>query len=161
VSKYSLYCTRNWRFLPARKGFHRTMKRRTRTLQIALLLTGVFLLFWWPLSHWFYPVWYHRLLGFTDPGQYANNVLIRVIGTAGFFPTLLLFFAAADPLRNRDIVKVLIANGLLGGLSNLYLIWNGQFPVLEYFNVCLYFSAALILAALYPWKQTRKEYTHV
>jgi hypothetical protein len=125
-------------------------------LKISLFLTSVFLLFWWPLSHWFYPVWYHAVLGFENPGRYVDEVLVKVIGLTGFFPTLLFFFAAADPLRNRDIIKVLIVNGLLGGLFTLYLIESGQFPQMEYLNVLLYFVTALGLIGFYPWAQTKK-----
>jgi hypothetical protein len=128
------------------------MTSRIHVLQIVLLAIGLFLLLWWPLSHWLYPVWYHTVLGFEDPAQYADNALIKVIGTAGFFPALLLFFAAINPLRNRDIVKVLIINGLVGGIATSYLIATGQFPARESLNVLLYFAAALGMTILYPWK---------
>lgn len=130
------------------------MNPRIRILQIALLTLGTLLLFWWPFSHWFYPVWYHELLGFENPAQYAENALVKVIGTAGLFPALLLFFAAANPLRNRDMLLVLIVYGVLGAFTFLYLIQQGQFPKLEYLNVGLFFAATIFLTIFYPWRQT-------
>lgn len=127
------------------------MKRQTRILQIILFITGVLLLFWWPLSHWFYPIWYHDLLGFENSAQYAGNALVTVIGTAGMFPVLLLLFVAANPLRNRDMILILIVNCAFWALTFLYLIQQGQFPELEYLNTSLFLVAATLLTAIYLW----------
>lgn len=123
--------------------------KQMRVLQIIMAATGTLLMFWWPLSHWFYPVWYHRLLGFENPAQYADNALVKVIGTAGLFPILLLLFVAVNPLRNRDIVLVLIINCVLWGLTFLYLIQQGQFPQMEYLNSSLFFAVTIFLGIFY------------
>jgi hypothetical protein len=52
---------------------------RIKTMRVFLSFNGIFLLFWWPLSHWFYPDFYHNLLGFTI-GSYPDD-LVKIIGT--------------------------------------------------------------------------------
>lgn len=115
-----------------------------------LWVMGIFLLFWWPLSHWFYPDWYHRLLGF-QPNTYQNN-MVKIIGTLGLLPVLLLFFSAAAPVRNKHMIIVLIAFSLSLAATYLFLIASGQFPALEMVNVGLSLFSALMLSAIYPWK---------
>ena len=131
-----------------------TLVARLRILRSFLLLAGLLILLWWPLSHWFYPEWYHTLMGFPHPAQYTNNPLVILIGLAGFFPVLLMFFAAANPLRNRDAVKVLIIVGLLGSGVLVYLIRTRFFPSREYLNVLLYGATSICLLLLYPWNSS-------
>ncbi len=128
---------------------------RLKLTQRFLLVMGIFLLFWWPLSHWFYPDWYHRLLGF-EPGSYQNN-LVKIIGTLGLIPVLLVFFAAAAPVRNKHMVIVLIAFSLSIAATCVYLIAAGQLPWLEMINVGLSCFAAAFLAVFYPWKMRMNE----
>lgn len=60
---------------------------RVRVLKGFLGIIGVLLLFWWPLSHWFFSDWYHGLLGFAA-GSYPEG-MVKMIGTCGVFPVLL------------------------------------------------------------------------
>lgn len=137
------------------------MQHHFKTSQIVLGLGSIGLLFWWPLSHLFYPVWYHRLLGFENPMQYANNPFITVIGFSGFFPTMLLFFSAINPIRNRDMIKTSIMGSIFGGLMYVYLIKTEQFPTEEYLNVSLFFTAATLLTFFYYQIVNSKELHHV
>lgn len=123
---------------------------KNRILQLFLGVMGLFLLFWWPLSHWFYADWYHRLLGFSvyDVG------LVRIIGTCGILPVLLLFVTAADPVRYRANLVILVVFSLLLAGTYIYLIANGLFPARELSNVILCVASALILVVLWP---ARKE----
>jgi hypothetical protein len=123
---------------------------RLKLTQQFLWAMGIFLLFWWPLSHWFYPDWYHRLLGF-EPGSYQDN-LVKIIGTLGVVPVLLIFFSAAEPGRNKHMIFVLIGFSLAMAATYLHLIASGQLPGLEIVNVTLSLFSALILTVLYPWK---------
>ncbi len=116
-----------------------------------LWIVGVFLFFWWPLSHWFYPDPYHQLLGF-QVGSYQDN-LVKVIGTTGIAPVLLLFFSAMNPIRNRQMIVTLIIFSFLMAGTFLFLILTGQFPKLEWINVCLLAFSALFLILCYPWKK--------
>lgn len=121
---------------------------RVAFIRFYLLVLGVFTLFWWPLSHWFYPDWYHRLLGF----QNYDDALVKVIGTIGVVPVLGMFFAAAEPLRNRDFVVALLVFCALMTLTYVYLIRGHGFPQREYVNAALLGGNGILLAVLYPWK---------
>jgi hypothetical protein len=103
---------------------------------------------WWPLSHWVYPTWYHDILGFStyDPGA------VKIIGTLSLIPILMMIFAAKNPIKNKDILLILVISGFLISVTYLYLILANQFPLGEYFNVILTFSLSLILLIIYPWK---------
>jgi hypothetical protein len=106
-------------------------------------------LFWSPLSHWFYPDFYHyTFFGFDA----YDDAAVKIIGTISFIPTLLLFFSALNPIRNRDSVKTLIVAGFLMSGTYVYLINNYNFPALEYFNAVLFFLMASSLWAIYPWR---------
>jgi hypothetical protein len=129
---------------------------RLKILQIFLVVAAAFVLFWWPLSHWFYPEWYHVLMGFEHPARYSNNALVVTIGLEGFLPVLVMFFAAANPLRNRDIIKALIVFGLLGCGVVIYLVRTEIFPSKEYLNALLYGMTSICLLLLYPWHSSEE-----
>jgi hypothetical protein len=122
---------------------------RIRILRGYLWLLGVFALFWWVFSHWFYPGWYHELLGFDS---YVDS-FVKVIGALSVLPTLGLFVTAANPLRNRDFfVSLLILSVLMAG-TYVFLIATGDFPRGEILNTGFLLANSLILMLLYPWKQ--------
>lgn len=125
-----------------------TLEQRPGSLRLYLNLLGTFTLFWWPLSHWFYPDGYHRLLGFTD----YDYTLVKVIGTIGVVPVLCMFFAARDPLRNRDMVLTLLIFFPLLAATYIFLITLHGFPRGELFNVALLLLNSVLLYRLYPWK---------
>ena len=118
-------------------------------LRIYLLILATFTLFWWPLSHWFYPDWYHHLLGF----QHYDYALVKIIGTIGILPVLGMYMAALAPLRNRDIVVSLLVFFLLLAATYIYLINRHLFPRGEYVNVVLLILNTVLLASIYPWRQ--------
>ena len=121
---------------------------RLAFLRLYFLALGVFTLLWWPVSHWLYPDWYHRLLGFES----YDAAMVRVIGTAGVVPMLGLFFAAADPLRNRDFVIAILAFSALMAATYVVLIFAYGFPTREYANVATLICNACVISALYPWR---------
>lgn len=114
-----------------------------------LLVVAVGSLFWWPLSHWFYPDWYHTLLGFDS---YAD-AYVKVIGTLSLMPVLGMGFVALNPEKNRDFFVALLAFSVLMAGTYVYLIIAGDFPPLEYVNVGIILGNAAILSALYPWRE--------
>jgi len=122
---------------------------RIKVLKAYLWAFGVLAFLWWPLSHWVYPDWYHTILGFES---YVPS-FVKVIGTLSILPVLGAFFTAANPLRNRDFVIVLLAASILMIATYIHLINAGEFPTQEYFNVGLLTINAIILSVLYPWKQ--------
>jgi hypothetical protein len=131
-----------------------TNTTRLRIIRFYLWIAAIFLLLWSPLSHWFYPDFYHyTIFGFDS----YDDALVKIIGTISFIPTLLLFFSALNPVRNRDSVKTLIAAGFLMSATYVYLINTHNFPVLEYFNAGLFFLMALSLWVIYPWRFTLAE----
>jgi hypothetical protein len=108
---------------------------------------GVVAFIWWPVSHWLFPDWYHRVLGFR---QYDRSSA-RIIGTTGLPFVGSLFLVAMDPLASRSLVMLTI--GFLVALAATYvdLIRRGEFPRGELFNVVLCFANAVIMGVAYPW----------
>lgn len=123
------------------------MQYRSTLLRGYLFILATFTLFWWPLSHWFYPDWYHRLLGF-DSYDYA---LVTIIGTIGFVPVANMFLLALAPLQNRHMALSLLLFFPLLAVTYLYLILLHDFPLAELFNVALLLLNTVLLAWLYPW----------
>jgi hypothetical protein len=121
---------------------------RIRILRLYLLFLALFTLFWWPLSHWFYPDWYHQLLGFES----YDYSLVKIIGTTGVVPVLGMFFAARDPIRNRDFVISLLVFFLLLAATYVFLIDKHGFPAREYVNIALLTGNAAVLGILFPWR---------
>jgi len=101
-----------------------SVSSRLRFLRGYLFLMGGLLLFWWPMSHWLYPDWYHTLLGFS-PGTYSIG-MVRVIGTCGVVPVILA--VARDPLRNQDALIALTGFSILMAFTYIHLIRAGLFP---------------------------------
>lgn len=114
---------------------------RLQRFRFTLLLLGIGLAFWWPISHWFYSDWYHRLLGF-EPGSYPDG-MVKVIGTCGIYPVLLLFVAAKDPARNRWALRLGGMGFLAMSATFLLLVVQGTFPTAEVANV----AASLVMGA--------------
>lgn len=114
-----------------------------------LYILGGGLFFWWPLSHWFYPEFYHHLLGFAD-GSWQRD-MVTVIGTCGVMPVCVALFSARNVRRNRDGVLAIIIFALAMGVTYLYLIISGAFPKPELINTALCFFTAAFLSAVYPW----------
>jgi uncharacterized membrane protein len=123
---------------------------KLQILKIFFWVTGILLFFWWPLSHWFYSDWYHQILGF-EQGSYQES-MVKVIGTIGLVPVLLLLFSAHDPIRNKQMVFTLLIFCVSMSLTYIHLILNGSFPKLELINVILLLVASIIIMILYPWK---------
>lgn len=123
---------------------------RPRILKAYLYLAGLVVLFWWPLSHWFYSDWYHSLLGFESWDQDFS----RIIGTCGLCVTAITFLAARNPARNRDMILVLIGFALAMAATYAYLILFSDFPGREWGNVGFCLVNACILFILRPerWK---------
>lgn len=122
--------------------------KRIAVLKLYLWALGAFTFAWWPLSHWFYPDWYHQMLGFE---QYDYS-LVKIIGTIGIIPVLGMFFAAIDPIKNRDFVLTLLVFFVLMAGTYIYLINTHDFPAREYLNVALLVANTIILVILYPWR---------
>ncbi|HEY1406436.1 MAG TPA: hypothetical protein VF857_07505 [Spirochaetota bacterium] len=125
-------------------------EKKMRILRIFLIVNGVFLFFWWPLSHWFYSDFYHHLLGFA-PGSYPQS-MVKIIGTCGIIPVLLLFFAAINPAKNREMIISLIIFALLIAFTYIHLIVTGAFPVYESINAAFSLFSAVFLILFYPEK---------
>ena len=127
---------------------------KIRSLQLCLSLMGLFLLFWWPLSHWFYADWYHQLLGFVS----YDPALVRMIGASGIVPVLLILLTATDPVRYRGNLAILILFSLLLAGTYIYLIVTGQFPEREWANVILCVVSASVLLVLWPNKEVHPSF---
>lgn len=123
---------------------------RIKMLRAFLMLNGILLFFWWPLSHWLYSDLYHRVMGFGAVDAYDS--FIKIIGTCGIIPVLLMLFSAKDPLRHRTEIITLIIFGFLLSATFGYLTFQGFLPVNEYFNAGLCFISSLFLLLAYPWK---------
>jgi hypothetical protein len=126
-----------------------TLAARLLRVRVLLIAEGIVVLFWWPLSHWLYPVAYHTLLGF-EAGTYPDP-MVKVIGTCGLLVALLLFLGARDPLRNRDLVVGVMAFSLLLAATYAYLIAKGDFPPRELVNIAFSLLTFLLLLLAYPW----------
>lgn len=119
---------------------------RLKITKFFLLITSTLLFFWWPLSHWFYSTWYHTILGF----ETWNESLVKIIGTCGIFPVLIMFTSGLNPAKNRVNIFTIVVFFFLFGLTFLYLTISGAFPVKEYINVGLCFFSSIFLFIIYP-----------
>ena len=128
------------------------MMNKLSIFKIYFTVVGIFLFFWWPASHWFYPDAYHSLLGFES----YDLPMVRVIGTLSLFSVIGIYFVVRDPLRNRDFFITLMVMSILMSATFLFLIWNGSFPAGEYIDVGLLAGNGIISALLYPWQQANQ-----
>lgn len=126
---------------------------KLKVIKIYLWIAGIFLFFWWPLSHWFYPDLYHTLLGFTK-GGYQDN-LVKIIGTTGIIPVLMAILSAINPIKNKDMIIILIIFSFLLAVTYIFLIITNQFPKLEIINVMISLFSTIFLSVFYPWNITQ------
>jgi hypothetical protein len=121
-------------------------KTKVTIMKVYLWVLGIFVLFWWPLSHWLYPDWYHRFMGF----EHYDYSLVKIIGTVGLVVVLNIFIAAFDPVRNRILIPVLIVFSASMAATYVFLIHTKGFPATEYLNVSLLCANVIILSAFFP-----------
>ncbi|MEW5734198.1 MAG: hypothetical protein AB1921_05045 [Thermodesulfobacteriota bacterium] len=126
---------------------------RMRVLKIYLWTAGIFCLFYWPVSHWFYPEWYHRLMGFTS----YEDSFVKIIGTLSLLPVAGIFALALRPLQNRDLAALLTVFAVLMAGTYVFVILFRGFPAREWFNVALLFGNAAGLCVLYPWREAFRQ----
>ncbi|PLX36669.1 MAG: hypothetical protein C0606_12640 [Hyphomicrobiales bacterium] len=107
---------------------------------------GLFTLFWWPLSHWFFPDWYHDLMGFES----YDLAFVRLIGTMGLLPVGCLFWLAYRPREAYGFLVVFVVWSLLLAATFAFLILFSGFPQAEFGNVALLVMNAAILGFLAP-----------
>lgn len=117
-------------------------------LQIYLVTVGVLTLIWWPGSHWLFPSFYHRVMGFTEQ---VDGRLVKIIGTCGLLPGLALVIAGCDPLASRGVVVALLP--FFGAMATTfaYLTATGQLPKREWINAALFGINGLVIGVFYPW----------
>lgn len=116
-----------------------------RVFQWYCAVLAIFLLFWWPLSHWFYSDWYHQLLGF----EHYDSTFVKLIGTMGVLPVSGLLWSAWHPHESRAFAAAFILWSFCLGATYLYLVESGQFPQGELFNVALITGNLLVWFFLY------------
>ncbi|HNX57824.1 MAG TPA: hypothetical protein PKK43_01905 [Spirochaetota bacterium] len=122
------------------------MLKFDRVFRIYSALTALVLLLWWPLSHWLYSDLYHSIMIFA-PGSYQES-MVKMIGTCGFLPVLLLGYLTFAKNRPSELVYILSVFALLVGATFFYLIIIGQFPAKEYINAGLCLLTSIILPLL-------------
>lgn len=122
---------------------------RTKVFSIVLMCVAVFLLFWWPLSHWLYYQWYNDLLGFTFAA--TNDGLVKMIGTCGFLPVFAIVALALRPRDNAPLVAALSAFSVILAATFLFLVVRGDFPKGELINVASTGGLAVLIPVLYSW----------
>ena len=125
------------------------MIARQKLFSVSLFGVAAFLLFWWPLSHWFYYAWYNDLLGFTFSA--TNDGLVKMVGTCGLLPVLALAALALRPKKNGPLVAALSVFSFFLALTFLFLVGRGDFPRGELINVFLTGGLAVGLPVFYRW----------
>jgi hypothetical protein len=109
--------------------------------RILCAANALILLFYWPLSHWFYSDFYHRIFGFT-PGSYDPD-FVKVIGTMGVIPVIGFIHAAFRPVQSGGFLAAYTAWCFLQSATYVEVILHGSFPKAEYFNAALLFAVGL------------------
>ncbi|WP_166963894.1 hypothetical protein [Yeosuana marina] len=113
------------------------------------MVLSVFIFFYWVISHWFFSKWYHKLLGFKE-GSYQES-FVKIIGTNGILPSLVLFIIALNPETNKELAVIYLLFLLAMALTYLFLIFKYNFPEREYWNVALITINILIISFYFPW----------
>jgi hypothetical protein len=122
---------------------------RIKLFSITCLVIGTLLFFWWPFTHWFFPDFYHQLLGFL-PGTYQKS-MVKVIGTCGLLPVFCFYLLAIYPRNNWPLIFVMSLFSLLFGLTFLYLIATKDFPSKESMNAITTLAMSVLLPVFYKW----------
>jgi len=75
--------------------------------------------------------------------------MVRMIGTCGVLPVLVLTYLAIYPEKKWALVIMFSFFSFLLGLTFLYLVYFGFFPYREYFNVMLSIGVSILLPYVY------------
>jgi uncharacterized membrane protein len=131
---------------------------RSVLLKYLLILSGIFQIGYWGVSHLFFPQWYLQSVGLTDlaanPGSTAvflNEIGILTIGTG-----VASILAAFNPIKNIAIIIVLYINGIGSIFVSLYNILDGKMASGEWTTIIVILIQIVLLSILYPWHELRK-----
>ncbi len=128
-------------------------------LKWLLILSGIFQIAYWGISHLFFPQWYLQSIGLNDlavnPGPttvFLNEIGILAIGTG-----IASILAAFDPIKNLAIIIVLYVNGVGSIFVSLYNILIGKMTSGEWTTIIVILIQIILLSILYPWNELKKE----
>lgn len=117
--------------------------------QIYLFALGIFIFFYWPVSHWFFSDWYHKLYDFKK-GSYPTS-FVKMIGTNGILPSLCFIIIAVNPTAYRLLAIAMLIYLALMTFTYLHLIRIKEFPRKEFYNIILITCNLVIISLFFPW----------
>jgi hypothetical protein len=128
-------------------------------LKILLIISGIFQIGYWGVSHVFFPQWYLNSVGLTDlaadPG--STSVFLNEIGVLAIGTGVASILAAFDPIKNFAIIIVLYINGVGSIFVSLYNILIGKMTSGEWITVIIILIQLILLSVLYPWHELRRD----
>ncbi len=130
---------------------------KKRLLKYLLILSGIFQIGYWGVSHLFFPQWYLQSVGLTElaanPGSttvFLNEIGILTIGTG-----IAAILAAFNPIKNFAIIIVLYINAVGSIFVSLYNILIGKMASGEWITIIVILIQVILLSILYPWHELR------
>jgi uncharacterized membrane protein len=127
-------------------------------LRILLIVSGVFQIGYWGISHLFFPKWYLQSVGLADlslnPG--STVVFLNEIGILAVGMGLATILASFDPVKNIAIIIVLYIVGIGSIMVSLIHIIMGNMASGEWITIILLSIQIILLSILYPWTELRK-----
>ena len=128
-----------------------SISQRLFVIKILLAITAIYSFAIAFIAHLFFTKTYMvDIMGFIT----YQDSLVKLICIIGLLLALLAYYALRDPLRNRDMIKMLIITGVSIGAVSLYLINFGDFPATMYVNAISMLFLSGFLFFLYPWNET-------
>jgi uncharacterized membrane protein len=131
---------------------------KAATLKVLLVISGIFQIGYWGVSHLFFPKWYLQSVGLTElsenPGSttvFLNEIGILAIGTG-----IASILASKDPIKNFAIIIILIIDGIGSIFVSLHHILVGNMTSGEWITIIVLLIQLLLLFILFPWSAIKK-----
>ena len=126
-------------------------------LKIFLIISGLFQIAYWGISHLFFPQWYLKSVGLValaaNPG--TTIAFMNEIGTLTIGMGVATILAAINPVKNFVVIIMLYmvaAGSIAVSMSH---IASGTMASGEWTTVVVIAVQLLLLSILYPWSELK------
>lgn len=133
------------------------MSLKLQILKWFLRLSAIIQIGLWGITHLFFPEWYLRTIAGKSPDilTIQNRLMVNEIGVMSLAMGIATWLASKDPIRNFNIIIMMIITGI-GSISvTLYHILIRQASQ-EWSHVFTVLLQLIIIGILYPWKEAIK-----
>jgi hypothetical protein len=136
---------------------------KIKVLKWVLILSGLFQIGYYGISHLFFPLWYLRSVGIDVAAANLEEtfLFLHEIGVLAIGIGVATILAANNPIKNIAIIVTLYVISVGSMLTSSYHILFKGTAGGEWMTVAIIAAQVIIVTLLYPWEDLRSIHSEV